>query len=260
MRKILRDFVLKLFGALKSPESGIHIINSHFISPNKVDILRDSIVYEKFLNFLSQTCRFVTLQEAANLINAGNIPTDEVLLSFTYDDGFEECYTVIAPLLEKYNTRGAFFINANYIGSDTEYQNGFNDRTLTYTKTPMSWDQVIDLHKRGHLIGAHTLDHVDLTKLSATDVDFQFVENKKILEDKLNYNCDYFAWTYGRMEFFSEKLLNVAQKYHKHIFSATDYKNYFSYNARVLNRRHIEAFWTQSHVRFFISAKKQFNK
>lgn len=257
MREKLRDLYLKFMGSVKRPEPGIHIINSHYISPNKVNVKIDTAAYEGFLSFLSKTCRFVTVEEATSRINAGEIPADEVLVAFTFDDGFEECYTIIAPLLEKYNCRGAFFINANYISSGVDYQKQFNDRTLTYTKSPMTWQQVKDLHNRGHLIGAHTLDHLDLTKLTADELIYQLAENKKILEKQLNYDCEYFAWTYGQMQFFSEHILNTVLNYHKFIFSATNYKHYFSFNGKVINRRHIEAFWPKSHINYFLSAKKK---
>ena len=247
-------------GTVKRPEPGIHIINSHFISPNEVNMKTDTAAYEGFLSFLNKTCRFITVEEATTRILANDIPKNEVLVAFTFDDGYAECYTIVAPLLEKFNTKGAFFINANYISSGDDYQKQFNDRTLTYTKLPMTWEQVKELHNRGHLIGAHTLDHVNMAELTEKELLFQLSENKRILEEKLNYNCEYFAWTYGRMQFFSEHILDVALNYHKYIFSATNYKQYFSFGGKVINRRHIEAFWPKSHIHYFLSVKKQYNK
>ena len=180
--------------------------------------------------------------------------------AFTFDDGFEECYTIIAPLLEKYNCRGTFFINANYIESNLEYQDDFNKRIAISSKKPMSWNQVIDLHKRGHIIGSHGLDHYNFRELEPNEIENQIKKNKQILEDKLNYKCDYFAWTYGKRQHFSIKALEITEKYHKYIFSGTNYKNYFSYNGRVLNRRHHEANWPKSHIKYFLSYYKKYNK
>ncbi|MDO9153333.1 MAG: polysaccharide deacetylase family protein [Paludibacter sp.] len=181
-----------------------------------------------------------------------SLPKKECLVAFTFDDGFEECYTTIAPLLEKYNCNAAFFINANYIGSDENYQQSFNTRINTFTKKPMSWEQVIDLHRRGHVIGAHTLDHVNMAELTEKELVFQLAENKKILESKINYNCEYFAWTYGKLQHFPEEALLQTLKYHRYIFSGTNYKHYFSLNGRVINRRHIEAFWPKAQIKYFL--------
>ncbi|MGV8947026.1 MAG: polysaccharide deacetylase family protein [Lutibacter sp.] len=259
MRERLRNIYLILAGSIKRPKAGIHIINSHYITTNKLDQKADYVVFEGYLKYLNKFSKFINLEEASSKILKNDLPKNEVLIAFTYDDGFEECYTVIAPLLEKHNCRGAFFINANYIESSKEYQDGFNKRVAINTKNPMTWDQVIDLHKRGHLIGSHNLDHSNFAELTLEEMEFQLKRNKDILEEKLDYKCEYFAWTYGQLQHFPIKALEITEKYHKYIFSATNYKNYYSYNGRVLNRRHQEAFWPLSHIKYFLSFSKIYN-
>jgi len=51
-------------------------------------------------------------------------------------------------------------------------------------------------------------------------LDFQLTKNKQILEEKLDFNCEYFAWTYGQLQHFPKKALNATQKYHKYIYIA----------------------------------------
>lgn len=257
IRSIFRDKYLNILGAIKKPKPGVHIINSHYATPNKLDLKNGCQIFENYLKYLSSFAEFITLEKAVEYIERKNYDFSKVYIAFTFDDGFEECYSVIAPLLEKYNTRGTFFINANYISSNLEYQNDFHDRVKIYTKKPMTWEQVKELHNRGHLIGSHNLDHTDFSKLKDQEIEFQLYENKKILEEKLNYNCDYFAWTYGQFKNFPESALKITIKYHKFIFSGTDFKNYFSYNNTVYNRRHQEAFWPKSHINYFLSFIKK---
>jgi peptidoglycan/xylan/chitin deacetylase (PgdA/CDA1 family) len=257
--KILRHHYLNFFGRRRSIKPGIHILNSHFVTPFIHDYKIDNKIFDEFLNYLSKKTIFISLETATKKISVLDQNNDTPFISFTFDDGFEECYTVIAPLLEKYNTRGAFFINANYIDSNLDYQDRFNNRVKTKTKKPMSWNQVIDLHKRGHLIGSHGLDHINFASLSIDEIEIQLKKNKEILEEKLDYNCDYFAWTYGQLKHFSRDALDITEKYHSFIYSGTNYKNYFSYNGRVLNRRHQEAFWPLTHIKYFLSFSKIHN-
>lgn len=63
--------------------------------------------------------------------------------SITFDDGGLSSITAIAPLLERHDWRGWFFIATDYIG-----QNSF-----------CSADQIRDLHQRGHVIGSHSASH-----------------------------------------------------------------------------------------------------
>lgn len=42
-------------------------------------------------------------------------PVDRCTIAFTFDDGWRDCYTQIAPQLEKYGINAAFFINPNFV-------------------------------------------------------------------------------------------------------------------------------------------------
>lgn len=257
MKEKLRHIYLSVMGLLKSPKAGIHIINSHYVTPGIVDVNRDTMIFDQYLSYLNRFAKFITLEEATNRILVNNIPKNEVLITFTFDDGFEECYSIIAPLLEKYNTRGAFFINANYVESLSDYQDDFNQRVRTYSKKPMNWEQVQELHIRGHLIGSHNLDHTNFAVLNDNRIEHQVKENKRVLESKLNFKCDYFAWTYGQLQHFPENALHIVKKYHKYIFSGTNYKEYRSLEGAVINRRHQEAFWPKHHIKYFLAVKKK---
>lgn len=207
------------------------------------------------MEYLSGFANFLTLEQAVSRI-ANNDFSERVELAFTFDDGYSECYDLIAPVLEEFDTRGAFFINANYVDSDAEYQAAYHDRVIVYTKTPMTWQQIEDLHQRGHLIGSHTLDHYNMAELSAESIETQVKQNKTILESKLDYSCDHFAWPFGGMQHFPDQALEICQKYHKYIYSGTDYKQYHSRQSAVLNRRHLEPFWPKSHLRYFLSHQR----
>lgn len=234
----------------------MHIINAHYVTSQDKELPRDKKVMEEFLMHLSETCQLEPLDSCVDIIVSKNIPQDKTIVAFTFDDGYEECHSIIAPLLEKYNCRGAFFINANYIESEESYRSGFNEKTKTYTKAPMSWEQVIDLHNRGHIIGSHTLDHVNMVAVSEQELEYQLKENKAIIESKLGAPCEYFAWPFGQMQHFSDDVLQITKKYHKYIFSGTNYKSYYSFDGQVFNRRHMEPFWSKTHINYFLSTAK----
>jgi peptidoglycan/xylan/chitin deacetylase (PgdA/CDA1 family) len=75
--------------------------------------------------------------------------------SITFDDGTLDQYLLSAPELEARGIRGTFFI---ITGPRAEgvWTDGKLERRL------FSWDQVRDLHARGHEIASHTATHVDL--------------------------------------------------------------------------------------------------
>src|SRR5690554_5571026 len=165
MRSLLRHIYLNFASTIKSVKPGIHIINSHYINSDVLNQKKDYQTFEEYLQYLQGLGRLINVEEATNKIFNKNIPKDELQIAFTFDDGYEECYTVIAPLLEKYGCRGAFFINANYIESSIEYQKSYHTRVNSKTKLPMTWKQVKQLHSNGHIIGSHNLDHVNFAEM-----------------------------------------------------------------------------------------------
>lgn len=90
------------------------------------------------------------------------------LIEFTFDDGGVSFYTVIAPILEKYNLRGVFCISTKYIN----------------TPLFLTDSQILELHKRGHIIASHTHSHpVNLANLNEKAIFDEWVESKQYLEN-----------------------------------------------------------------------------
>ncbi|MDI1254476.1 MAG: polysaccharide deacetylase family protein [Flavobacterium sp.] len=256
MRTLIRSGYLNFFGFFKNPRPGIHIINAHYVTPS-ISTIADAAVFEEFVAHIAKKAKLITIQEALKRVVQRDFPKNEALVAFTFDDGFAECFDTIAPVLEKYGTNAAFFINANYVESDEKYRSQYNQRVQTFTKQPMNWQQIKSLHERGHVIGSHTLDHLNMANLSDEELFFQLDSNKKILEEKLNYSCDYFAWTYGQFIHFPQKAMEITKQFHPFIFSGTDYKHYVSMDGNVINRRHIEPFWPKTFVNYFLSINKK---
>lgn len=255
MRKLLRNIFLEFLGSFKKPSKGIHILNLHYVTKNKISD-SDFQVFENFIIKLQKLGTIITLPEAINTLSNNNVDFYDTKFVLTFDDGFEECYKIIVPILNKYNLKATFFINANYIQSCTTYQNNFNKRIKIVTKKPMSWEQLLEIHNNGHTIGSHTLDHLNMNNLNSEQLVYQIHKNKEILEYRLKFKCEHFAWPYGQMNDFPEKALLETEKHHKYIYSGTNYKKYYSYNKRIINRRHIEPFWPISHLKYFLSYNK----
>ncbi|MBT8260391.1 MAG: polysaccharide deacetylase family protein [Bacteroidia bacterium] len=254
MRAFLRNTYLDIFGLISKPKKGIHIINSHYISEKK----SNSDVFFHQLEAISNHVTFIGIEEAVSLVE-NKKEVNQPLVTFTYDDGFEECYTHINPVLKQFGISAGFFINPGFIDGDEKYNQKFLKRINTKNKSPMTWNQVNALINDGHVIGSHTMDHLDLgTNLSQEQLEYQLGYCKKYIEEKTNNNCNMFAFPFGQMQHFNEEALEVSKKYYEHIFSGTDYKNYHSFNSFVINRRHCEPNWPVSHFKYFLNVDKKY--
>jgi hypothetical protein len=61
----------------------------------------------------------------------------------------------------------------------------------------MTWQEIETLHNEGHDIGAKSLNHKDLTTLSASELDFEVAQSKKCLADQ-NIDARVFGTPYGK--------------------------------------------------------------
>lgn len=249
IRKVLLDFLS--MGA--TPKPGIHILNGHFLS---LDTDKSSQVFSDLLDKLAEAgVSFTDFEYAVRQINSRRFPEDRCLVAFSWDDGFEECFTKIKPVLDSRAIRAAFFINPNFVDGDTEYRNHFTGKVVRVDKPPMSWEQIRILHSEGHTIGAHTLDHLSL---NSNDIEFltrQIVGCRERLAGELSDNIDHFAFPFGRLEHISAMGVETACNTYPFVYSQSNYRHYFSFDGKVINRRHFECDWPVRHVLYFLKSK-----
>lgn len=93
---------------------------------------------------------------------------DKKQIAITFDDGGESIHSIIAPILEKHSLKGYFFISTCFIG-----RKGF-----------LTSEQIVDLHHRGHFIGAHSHTHPkNLTMLSANEIEKEWAVSIETLNN-----------------------------------------------------------------------------
>ena len=259
IRSFLRYLALSLMGSFKRPSSYVHILNGHMIDWHH-DNEMDGSRFGSQLEQLHKYCDFVNIEDAVQMI-VNHEQVNRPTIAFTFDDGWRDCYTQIAPQLEKYGVNAMFFINPNFAeaadNKDEAYIENFTvNTTKSPGKLPMTWAQMKDLQKRGFLFGAHTLDHYCINDDNLEELEHQIGGCKNVIEEKLGVPCDYFAFPYGRLEHANPKSIDIACKYYKYVFSQSDHTHFFSFGGKVINRRHFEPFWPISHVCYFLSCKR----
>lgn len=253
VRTAIRAQVLNVLSLSARPAPGIHILNGHRICREA-----EPDTFRRLLGRLAGQVDFVRAEDAVAMIERHEQP-DRPCVAFTFDDGFSECADIFAPVLEEYGVNAIFFVNPNYVDGDDAYIHHFNHDTVqTDGKRPMRWDTLKDLSARGHIIGAHTMDHYMIVTDDRDTLRHQIVDCRRIIEEHTGKPCDYFAFPYGRLSQASETAIGIAASAYGHVFSQSDYKHYYSFGGRVINRRHFEPFWPAAHVKYFLSCKKTY--
>jgi peptidoglycan/xylan/chitin deacetylase (PgdA/CDA1 family) len=102
----------------------------------------------------------------------------------TFGNAPKSQYTEAKPILDKYGFKASFFVVCNWINSDKD-------------NSHMSWQDIETLYNEGHDIGAKSLNHKDLTTLSASELEFEVGQSKKCLADQ-NIDARVFGTPYGK--------------------------------------------------------------
>jgi peptidoglycan/xylan/chitin deacetylase (PgdA/CDA1 family) len=126
-----------------------------------------------------------------SLVGELQLPKKPVII--TFDDGYEEIYTLARPVLKEFGMRTVLFVLGN-----RNLRINLWDKKLNLPMTKLLNDQqIVDLYDEGFEIGAHTLNHVNLSKLSTVEAWKEIYDSKRNLESLIHGRIYSFSYPYG---------------------------------------------------------------
>ena len=122
--------------------------------------------------------------------HSGALDLPEKPIAITFDDGFVDFADTAFSILRKHKYTATVFLPTGKIGATEDWEP---------TKRPlMSWSQVAELAKQGIDFGGHSVNHSDLTKLSAEQVAYEINGCHDDIAEKVGRAPVSFAPPYGR--------------------------------------------------------------
>lgn len=118
------------------------------------------------------------------------ITSKEPTVLFTFDDGYRDNLDFALPILDSFGVKAMFFPIVNKI---TELQSSSHKPEENF----MTWTEISDLLRAGHVIGAHTMTHPMLNTLSVKDANYEIKTSIQGISNRLNLNLVHFAYPYG---------------------------------------------------------------
>jgi peptidoglycan/xylan/chitin deacetylase (PgdA/CDA1 family) len=132
--------------------------------------------------------RFVTVAELAAKLAAGASAVGFAALSF--DDGMRNNLTAAAPILARLAIPATVYITVGSVAGQSPWISGREGTMLN--------DQEIRLlHARGWEVGAHTVTHPDMSKLSYKQCLTEITNSRQVLEDLTGAPVRTFAYPFG---------------------------------------------------------------
>jgi len=146
--------------------------------------------------------RTVSLLEAVDCLRRGT-PFPERSLVITFDDGYQTVYDEAFPVLQRYGMSATIFLTVGKTGTakPADRLPSLNDRPM------LTWRQIREMQQWGITFGAHSLTHLDLTRLPFDQVKAEISDSKAIIEDALGTPVACFAYPYGRYDRWSRDIV-----------------------------------------------------
>jgi len=125
----------------------------------------------------------ITTELLVKAIDDGaDLPLHPILI--TFDDGHLDNYKTAFPIMQKYGFTGVIYIIGDYMGTP-EY---------------MDAAQIKEMAIAGWEVGSHSMTHPDLTSLNRQQQQYEIIESRKFLEDKLGMPVLTFAYPFGESD------------------------------------------------------------
>ncbi|CAD7287688.1 Poly-beta-1,6-N-acetyl-D-glucosamine N-deacetylase [Campylobacter majalis] len=143
---------------------------------------------------------------------SSDLPEKSVIL--TFDDGYKDNLINALPLLKKYGFKATIFIVCNRLDNNWASDKDLNKSSPELNAEKMLSDDDVKILLESGLIeiGSHTLNHVNLPKLSQEEQENELLASKNEIENKFNIRCESFAYPFG---FYDQISLILAKKHYK---------------------------------------------
>jgi len=193
-----------------------HLLFAKKIMPNNISILFHNIEEVNLPAFIKILHYFQDLGYKTTDPYTYQKSNDEKKLFISFDDNYKN-WLNISEILNKNNCQAVFYITTSVLSDKASgliLKNYFNrinyykdDRTLS------SKDIQSMVFNYNQIIGGHTVNHYDLSKISLTTAKNEILQNKNDLEEIIGEEIYHFSFPFGMRRNFN----NVLREYCKEI-------------------------------------------
>lgn len=175
MRSVVLGFLLSslailVYVSVTPAPKGVAILEYHMVDPeDREDAYAYNVPPEEFrmqLDYLQrQGYTTITMLEFMKA-KKGKMELPQKPIVLTFDDGYDNNYTYMLPILEEHGMKATIYMVTNDIGRP-----GY-----------LTWDQLREMQDRGVEIGSHTANHLPLTGLSREEREDEMRLSKLLME------------------------------------------------------------------------------
>lgn len=207
LRKMIKLAAIAWSGCVRQRSGGICFLVYHKVGGQlSIDIDLPSPLFRRQLDFLRCSARVTSYDQALKTLQNGHNPTEDLYV-LTFDDGYEDFYTDVFPLLVEYNLPAILFVTTGFIetGITPLSAQAFEVRAIT-------WEMAGEMQKSGLVtFGAHTHSHPTLANEPTERVIEELERPIQIFREQVGSNLEHFAYPRGVWDARTERL--VSERY-----------------------------------------------
>jgi peptidoglycan/xylan/chitin deacetylase (PgdA/CDA1 family) len=216
--------------------------------------------FRRQLEWYRKNFSSVGLDDLDALFATSTWKKDKPGLIVSFDDGRRDNVDVALPLLEEYGFIGWFFIPVGFVEAPPREQFTFAQTQRIFRlpqdekadRLAMTWDEIRDLDRRGHVVSCHTWTHCRLNESVPGDQQEREIAGAKSkIEQEIGRNVAAFGWVGGEESSFSAAAAHrVADAGFRYGFMNANAVITPKTNPLQLQRTNVEAVWPIEVVRF----------
>lgn len=163
------------------------------------------------IKYLKENYSVIPLVKMVQDIRTNKVKNKSVAI--TFDDGYADNLHNAVPILKEFNVPATIFIVAGYIGSQELFYWDKDDNPAQDKGRPMNIDEVKEL-SRIHLIeiGAHTMNHPQLSKISYEDQKKEIGLGLKRLKEIISMPVLSFAYPFGDRHSITKETIEIVKQ------------------------------------------------
>ncbi|HMS82118.1 MAG TPA: polysaccharide deacetylase family protein [Nitrospira sp.] len=150
-------------------------------------------LFDELLDVLVRRYRIVSLVRLCEMVSKSEtLPARTVAL--TFDDGYLDNFSVVAPILKDRKLPATFFVTSGYVETTRRFPWDVSD---SVSHPMMTWEHVRQLAAEGFEVGAHSVNHLNLGVCTADIARKEITDSKRHIEDQLGMAIAGFAYPFG---------------------------------------------------------------
>jgi peptidoglycan/xylan/chitin deacetylase (PgdA/CDA1 family) len=236
--------------ATSGSTSLLQIILLHHVYPE------EETAFVRLLDWFRSEYRVIPFKEGVERVVSGQL--DQRYGAITFDDGLKSNLRA-AEIMSARGLSGCFFVCPGIVGSEESSKRAaFSRRArMVYQSDAfVSWDDLESMVGQGHEIGNHTMNHLQLSNLPASEVADEVGVAHEVLSKRLG-PVVHFSWPFGTFECLGNPPWSLWESLGYRSYSSGHRGTHGAHEQMslmnpCLRRDNLEARWPLRHIQYLL--------